>query len=98
MYGSASTRVAARSPGVTGNLPTGTPCARLVLRGRRSRVEPDLRQAGGLVEAEGDVGRLHRAAGGALGQVVDRADRQHRAGALVEPSGDVGHVAAQSRL
>ena len=39
---------------------------------------PDEREAGGLVEAEGDVGRLHRAAGGALGQVVERARARRR--------------------
>ena len=54
------------------------------------------RQAGGLVEAEGDVGGLERAAGRTLGEVVEGAEHDDVAGALVEAGGDEGRVRARA--
>ena len=55
-------------------------------------------QAGRLVEAERDVGGLHGAAAGALGEVVEGGDRDHGAGARVVARGDVHRVRAERRL
>ena len=55
-------------------------------------------QAAGLVEAEGEVHALDGGAGGALGEVVDRADGDQAAGALVDGDLEVDGVRAEHRL
>ena len=61
-----------------------------------SRVQADRREAGGLRQAERDVGGLHGATGGTLGKVVDRTDGDDGVRTLVESSGDVRHVASHA--
>ena len=56
------------------------------------------RQAGGLGEAEHDVGGLDRLTRCALGEVVLGRDREHGVGARVEAHGDVHDVRAVRRL
>src|SRR3712207_2235253 len=51
---------------------------------RLSRRDPHDRQAGGLRQAEGEIGALQRAAGSALGEVVDRGDDDQPAGVGVD--------------
>src|SRR5215203_1112306 len=67
-------------------------------RGVRSRGQPHRREADGLVEPEGEVHALHGRAGGALGEVVDRADGDQATGALVDGDLEVDGVRAEHRL
>ena len=59
---------------------------------------PTVGQAGRLVEAEGDVGGLHRAAAGSLGEIVEGGDRDHGLRAGVVAGGHVHGVRAERRL
>ena len=53
-------------------------------RGDAHGYSPDGGQAGGLVEAEGEVGALERLARRALHEVVDGGERDDPAGAVVD--------------
>ena len=89
-----------RSAGCTAAPRPASPPVRDGRLGSRSAhgMTPTLREAGGLVESERDVGGLQRPAGRTLGEVVDRAQRHDVAGAFVVAGGDVRRVRAERRL
>src|SRR4051812_20301047 len=63
-----------------------------------NRVQPWKAQPGTLVEAAHEVHTLHRRAGRALHQVVDRADADPPTGRFVQREADIGVVAAGQDL